>query len=54
MRKLKKMNGITLVALVIAIIILLILAGIVINLSFGTNGILTRVRRSREKLPRSN
>ena len=34
-----KNNGITLVALVITIIILLILAGVTINLTIGENGI---------------
>ena len=38
-----KDRGITLVALVITIIILLILAGIVLNLTLGQNGIITRV-----------
>ena len=38
----KKENGITLVALVITIIVLLILAGITINLTIGQDGILKR------------
>ena len=36
----KKQKGITLIALVITIIILLILAGVVINLTLGENGII--------------
>ncbi len=38
----KKQNGITLVALVITIIVLLILAGVSISLALGNNGVLTR------------
>lgn len=38
----KKEEGITLIALVITIIVLLILAGIVLNLTIGQNGIFTR------------
>lgn len=39
---LKKNEGITLIALVITIIVLLILAGITISTITGENGILTR------------
>ena len=39
MEKLKKEEGITLVALVITIIVLLILAGVTISLTLGQNGI---------------
>lgn len=38
----KKVEGLTLMALVITIIVLLILAGIVLNLTIGQNGIFTR------------
>ena len=38
----KETNGITLIALVVTIIVLLILAGVAINLSIGQNGIFTR------------
>ena len=38
----KNQSGITLVALVITIIVLLILAGVSINLALGQNGVLTR------------
>ena len=43
------MNGITLIALVITIIILLILAGIVINLTIGENGIIKKASQGGEK-----
>ena len=36
--KLKKIRGITLIALVVTIIVLLILAGVAISLSIGNNG----------------
>lgn len=41
-QKMKKNKGITLIALVITIIVLLILAGVSLNLIAGENGILTR------------
>lgn len=44
---LKKQNGITLVALVITIIVLLILAGVTISMVVGDNGILTRSKQSK-------
>ncbi len=43
---LKRNNGITLVALVITIIVLLILAGVSINLVAGSNGILGRAQKA--------
>lgn len=43
---LKKQNGITLVALVITIIVLLILAGVTLSMVVGDNGILTRAKQS--------
>jgi len=42
----KKQNGITLVALVITIIVLLILAGVSISLALGQNGVLTRASQA--------
>ena len=48
MRKLNN-NGITLIALVITIIVLLILAGIALNTILGDNGIMNKVATSREK-----
>ena len=42
MKEKQKNSGITLIALIITIIVLLILAGIVINLALGQNGIMVR------------
>ena len=47
--KKKKNSGITLIALVITIIVLIILAGVSINLVLGNNGIITRARDARNK-----
>jgi len=47
--KIKNKQGITLVALVITIIILLILAGISINAIFGENGIINRAKEGKFK-----
>ena len=44
----KKNNGITLIALVVTIIVLLILAGITINLAFNSNGILKRASNAKK------
>ena len=44
----KKNNGITLIALVITIIVLLILAGVSIAMLTGDNGILTKAKEARE------
>ena len=49
--KMKKQNnnkGITLIALVITIIVLLILAGVTISLLTGKNGILTQAQKAKE------
>ena len=46
---LKRNKGITLIALVVTIIVLLILAGISINMLTGENGILNRAAESKEK-----
>lgn len=45
---LKKQKGITLVALVVTIVVLLILAGVSINLVLGDNGIVKRHKRLKE------
>ena len=45
----KKESGITLVALVVTIIVLLILAGVAISLTIGENGILTRAQNATKK-----
>ncbi len=45
----KKQNGITLIALVITIIVLLILAGVSIAMLTGDNGILTKAKSANEQ-----
>ena len=50
----KKNKGITLIALVITIIVLLILAGVTIASLRGDNGILTRAAEGKEKTRREN
>ena len=47
-KKLKKSKGITLIALVVTIIVLLILAGVAISLSIGENGIFKRAQNAVE------
>ncbi len=49
LKVLKKNKGITLIALVITIVILLILAGVSIGLLLGENGIITRSREAKER-----
>lgn len=44
----KKEKGITLVALVVTIVVLLILAGISLNLVLGQNGIIDRAKQARD------
>ena len=48
-RNLKKNGAITLIALVITIIVLIILAGVSINLVVGDNGIITKAKDAKEK-----
>ena len=45
----RKQKGITLIALVITIVVLIILAGVGINLTIGENGILTRAKNARQQ-----
>ena len=47
MQKSKTQKGITLVALVVTIIVLIILAGVSINLLLGQNGIVTRAKQAK-------
>ena len=47
--EMRKQNGITLIALVITIIVLLILAGVSIAMLTGENGILTQATRAKER-----
>ena len=46
----KNQKGVTLVALVVTIIVLIILAGISINLILGDNGIITIAKRAKENI----
>ena len=48
LEKTKGQGGITLVALVVTIVVLLILAGVAISLSIGNNGIISRGEISAE------
>ena len=45
---LKQKKGITLIALIITIIILIILAGVSINVLFGSEGIVTKAKNAKE------
>ena len=47
--KLKNNKGITLIALVITIVIIIILSAIAINLTFGENGLITKAQQASEK-----
>ena len=53
MKKLNKSKGITLVALVVTIIVLLILAGVAISLVINNNGIFIRAQNAKEKQTKS-
>ena len=45
----KKQNGITLIALVVTIIVLIILAGVSIAMLVGENGIITQAQRAAQE-----
>ena len=49
MKNFRKNQGITLIALVITVIVLLILAGVTIATLTGDNGILTRTQEAKNK-----
>ena len=49
MEKLKKTNGITLIALIVTIIVLLILASVSISMLTGDNGILVQAKKAEEE-----
>lgn len=50
-KKLKnKQGGITLIALVVTIVVLLILAGVSINLVLGNNGLINKAKEAKEKI----
>ena len=44
-----KQKGITLIAIVVTIVVLLVLAGVSINLLLGDNGIITMAQKAKEK-----
>ena len=48
-KKLKTSKGITLVALVVTIVVLLILAGVSISLVLGENGLITQAQEAKRK-----
>lgn len=45
----KQQKGITLIALVITIVVLIILAGVAISMTLSDNGIFNRAREARDK-----
>lgn len=49
MQKINKNKGITLIAFVITIVILIILAGVLVNLTLGDNGLFTRSRLAKQR-----
>lgn len=53
MKKIKGSKGITLIALVITIVVLIILAGVAIALSVGNNGIFTKAKEAKNKYSNS-
>ena len=50
MKKIVETRGITLMALVITIIVLIILAGVSINSLVGDNGIITKAKQAKENV----
>ena len=46
----KRERGITLIALVVTIVVLLILAGVSINALFGNNGIIEKAKEAQNKM----
>ena len=48
-KKMTGQKGITLVALVVTIVVLLILAGVTINLVIGQNGLINRAKEAAQK-----
>lgn len=53
MKNFKKKDGITLIALVVTIVVLLILAGVSINLVVGNNGLIKKAQEAKEKTEQS-
>ena len=54
LKQTKKQKGITLIALVITVIVLLILAAVTINALSGDNGILKRATEAKQKTGRAD
>ena len=50
MKKLKQNNAITLVALIITIIVLIILAGVTLNIVLGNNGIINKAKQAKQNM----
>lgn len=48
--EMKKEQGITIISLVVTIIVLIILAGVSINLTLGNNGIITKAKQAKENM----
>ena len=48
LKRTKKIAGITLIALVITIVVLIILAGVLINISLGNNGLFNKAKTAKE------
>jgi len=53
MKNLNNKNGVTLIALVVTIIVLIILAGVSISLVVGNNGIITKAKEAKENFIKS-
>ena len=53
MERLQKKKGITLIALVITIVIMLLLAGVAIQMSLGENGIITKSAQAKKRTGKS-
>ena len=49
----KRERGITLIALVVTIVVLLILAGVSINALFGNNGIIEKAKEAQNKMDKA-
>ena len=47
MKKIQKKKGVTILALVITIIIMLLLAGVVMQMALGDNGLIAKVSQSK-------
>lgn len=54
MKKNRRDEGITLVALVVTIVVLLMLAAVSINMILGSNGIINKSKEAREKYAESS